>query len=98
MGLGRHLAKEAALPSLIIRTTGASLVLTLAAGAAQAVPDWRKDGRLGYATRAEAVSIANAFTAPGAPREGMGFVIHRDPDGGFTPVFQEKALKGGPGV
>ena len=86
------------MPSLIIRTAGASLVLTLAAGAANAVPDWRKDGRLGYATRAEALSIAHAFTAPGAPREGMGFVIYRDPDGGFTPVFQEKPLKGGPGV
>ena len=86
------------MPASITRHAGIGLVLTLAAGPALAVPDWRKDGRLGYATRAEARDIAQAFTAPGAPRAGMGFTIHRDPDGGFTPVFQERVPTGGPGV
>ena len=86
------------MPALITRAAGFGLFVALSAGPALAVPDWRKDGRLGYATRDEARTIAHAFTAPGAPREGMGFIIFKDPDGGFTPVFQEKHPKGGPGV
>ena len=86
------------MPALITRPAAIGLLAALIATPALALPDWRKDGRLGYATRAEAKTIAHAFTAPGAPREGMGFIIYRDPDGGFTPVFHEKPLRGGPGV
>lgn len=66
---------------------GGVMVLFVTAGSSLAIPDWRKDGRLGYPSRDLAVQVAREFTAPGAPREGHGYRIRRDPDGGFTPIF-----------
>lgn len=75
-----------------------ALALFVMASPSQAVPDWRKDGRLGYTTRTEAESVARMYTAPGGPRAGLGFRIRRDPDGGFTPVFFDKSLRSGAGA
>jgi hypothetical protein len=74
------------------------LALLVTSTPSQAVPDWRKDGRLGYPTRELALKVARAFTAPGAPREGRGFRIRRDPDGGFTPIFHERIPPGEAGA
>ena len=74
------------------------LISIVTAAPAQAVPDWREDGRVGYETRAEARALAQAFTAPGGPLEGHGFTVYRDPDGGFTPVFHDPKEAAGTGA
>jgi len=62
------------------------------------VPNWKKDGRPGYPTRDQARALAAQFTQTGAPREGRRFLIFRDPDGGFTPVFYDPRPKNEFGV
>ncbi len=73
-----------------------ALVACFSGAPAGALTDWRRDGRPGYPERDMAEALARAFTAAGAPRAGQAWRIVRDPDGGFTPVFEELSPVNGP--